>query len=73
LRLRERHATVLLDLDELAFIDARGLRVVLTAAADARNDGWAFTVTRGSARVRRLFEILDLYQDLPFDEAAPPR
>jgi anti-anti-sigma factor len=65
--LRERHATVLLDLDELAFIDASGLRVVLSAAADARNDGWAFTLTRGSAPVRRIVELLDLDKHLPFD------
>jgi anti-sigma B factor antagonist len=69
-RLRERHAAVLLDLDELAFIDAGGLRVVLTAAADARNDGWAFAVTRGSAPVRRLVELLDLDGQLPVDGAS---
>jgi anti-anti-sigma factor len=66
-RLRERHAPVLLDLDELEFIDASGLRMVLTAAHDARDDGWAFAVTRGSPRVRRLFELLDLDQHLTFD------
>ncbi len=66
-RLRERHETVLLDLDELAFIDAAGLRVILTAADDARSDGWALTVTRGSAPVRRLFELLDLDRHLPLD------
>jgi anti-anti-sigma factor len=70
-RLRERHAAVLLDLDELAFIDARGLHVVLTAAADARNAGWAFTVTRGSRPVRRLVELLDLDGHLPFDGDSP--
>jgi anti-sigma B factor antagonist len=69
-RLRDRHAAVLLDLDELAFIDARGLHVVLTAAADARNDGWAFTVTRGSPPVRRLVKLLDLDGHLPFDGAS---
>jgi anti-anti-sigma factor len=65
--LRERHEAVLLDLDALEFIDAAGLRVILTAAHDARTDGWAFTVTRGSAPVRRLFELLDLDPQLPFD------
>jgi len=56
--LRDRRETVLLDLDELEFMDAAGLRVVLTAAQHARTDGWAFTVSRGSAPVRRLFELL---------------
>jgi anti-sigma B factor antagonist len=68
-RLRARHATVVLDLDELSFIDASGLRVILTAAQDARNDGWGFTVTRGSAPVRRLIELLDLDAHLPLDGA----
>jgi anti-anti-sigma factor len=66
-RLRERDARVLLDLDELTFIDASGLRLVLTAAQDARNDGWAFTATRGSGPVRRVFELLDLDRHIPFD------
>lgn len=68
--LRERRAAVLLDLDELAFIDASGLRVVLSAAQDARNDGWEFTVTPGSARVRRLFVLLDLDKHLPVEGKA---
>jgi anti-anti-sigma factor len=65
--LRERHATVLLDLDELSFIDASGLRVLLTAAHDARNDGWAFALTRGSPQVRRLFDLLDIREQFVFD------
>jgi anti-anti-sigma factor len=69
-RLRERRAVVLLDLDELAFIDAAGLRVVVAAAQDAAKDGWVFTVTRGSAPVRRLFELLDIDRLLPFDAAS---
>jgi anti-sigma B factor antagonist len=69
-RLSARRSTVVLDLDELAFMDASGLRVILTAAQDARNDGWAFTVTRGSAPVRRLIELLDLDGHLPSDGAS---
>jgi anti-anti-sigma factor len=68
--LRARHATVVLDLDELTFIDASGLRVVFTAARDARSDGWAFTVTRGSGPVRRLIELLGLDAHLPFEVAS---
>ncbi len=65
--LHERGAAVVLDLDDLAFIDAAGLRVVLTAAEQSRNDGWGFTVTRGSAPVRRLFALLDIDAVLPFE------
>jgi anti-anti-sigma factor len=32
--LRERHETVLLDLDELTFIDASGIRLVVDAAEE---------------------------------------
>jgi anti-anti-sigma factor len=69
-RVREHGAAVLLDLDELSFIDAAGLRVILTAANDARNDGWAFAVTRGSAPVRRLFALVDAGRHLRFDGAS---
>jgi anti-anti-sigma factor len=68
--LRERHDTVVLDLEELTFIDAAGVRVILGAAQDSQNDGWAFTVTRGSGVVRRLFELLDLDPLLPLEGEA---
>jgi anti-anti-sigma factor len=67
--LRDRRASVLLDLDHLTFIDAGGIRIVLAAAADARADGWRFTVTRGSSCVRLPVELLGL--DLPYDESVP--
>jgi len=66
--LHERNTAVLLDLDELDFIDASGLRVVLCAASHAANDGWPFTVTRGSARVRRLFEMVDIDKHVPIED-----
>jgi anti-sigma B factor antagonist len=69
--LRGRHAAVLLDLNELDFIDASGLHLMLTAAADARRDGWAFAVTRGSAAVRRLLELLQLDGRLPYQQSDP--
>ena len=65
--LRERRETVLLDLDELEFIDMGGLRVVLMAAEDASNDGWALTVTRGSPAVRRLLALVSVDGQLPLD------
>jgi anti-anti-sigma factor len=70
-RLCERNATVLLDLDELEFIDVSGLRVVLGVASKAAQDGWAFTVTHGSAPVRRLFELLDVDTHLVRDGGSP--
>jgi anti-anti-sigma factor len=38
--LRERGEAVVLDLDELEFIDMSGLRVVFAAAEEASRDGW---------------------------------
>lgn len=67
-RLRERRESVLLDLDELSFIDMSGLRVVLAAADQAsRDDGGGFAVTRGSPQVRRLFALVRLDGRLPLD------
>ena len=66
-RLSERREQVLLDLDELTFIDMSGLRTLLTAAEDASRDGWALTVTPGSAPVRRLITLAQLDGQLPVD------
>jgi anti-anti-sigma factor len=62
-----RGEPVLLDLDELAFIDMSGLRVLLAAAEEASRDGWSFAVTRGSAQVRRLVGLVPLETQLPLD------
>ena len=65
--LRERHESVLLDLDGLTFIDASGVRLVLAAVEDSRRDGWEFAVTHGSRQVRRVFVLLGLDRHLPYD------
>jgi anti-anti-sigma factor len=66
-RLRECREPVLLDVDELTFIDMSGLRVLVSAAEEASRDGWSFAVTRGSARVRRLIGLVQLDRQLPLD------
>lgn len=66
-RLHERRESVLLDLDELSFIDMSGLRVVLAAAEQASRDGGGFTVTRGSSQVRRLVALVQPDGHLPVD------
>ena len=65
--LRERHESVLLDVDELTFIDASGIRLVVDAAEDSRRDGWGFAVTHGSWPVRRVLQLLELEQHVPYD------
>jgi anti-sigma B factor antagonist len=66
-RLQERGEHVVLDLDELTFIDMSGLRVLLAAADSASRDGWEFTVTRGSAPVRRLMSLVQVDGQLPVE------
>ena len=70
-RLARGHNRVLLDLDGLTFMDASGVRLVLTAARNAQNDGWAFAVTRGSPPVRRLFELVDADRHLTVEDGSP--
>lgn len=69
-RLRARREPVLLDLDELVFIDMSGLRVVLAAAGDASTEAQAFMATRGSRQVRRLVALVGLEERLPFEGPA---
>lgn len=54
------HATVLLDLSALRFVDSSGVRLVLMADKRARDAGRGFTVALGHGRARRLFEVLGL-------------
>jgi anti-sigma B factor antagonist len=48
---------VVLDLEDLQFIDSSGLRVILSAHERARERGQAFALTRGSQQVQRLLSI----------------
>ena len=57
--LREHRQPVLLDLDELEFIDMSGLRALRAAADDAAGDGLTFVVTRGSPALRRLLALVE--------------
>lgn len=63
---------MLLDLDELSFIDAKGARLVVEAAESARRDGWSFAITPGSSPVRRLFALLEIADELPYDGGMKP-
>ncbi|HEX4188254.1 MAG TPA: STAS domain-containing protein [Solirubrobacteraceae bacterium] len=48
---------IVLDLEDLQFIDSSGLRVILSANERARERGQAFALTRGSPQVQRLLSI----------------
>jgi anti-anti-sigma factor len=60
---------VVVDLRELSFVDARGLRVLLEAEARSRLDGMNLRFVAGEA-VRRLFEHAGLPDELSYIE--PP-
>ena len=55
---------VVLDLQQLEFIDSTGLRVLLTAHERARERGQEFAVTRGSEQVQRLLSITGVNEHL---------
>jgi anti-sigma B factor antagonist len=50
-------ALVVLDLEDIQFIDSSGLRVILSAHERARERGQDFAVTPGSPQVQRLLSI----------------
>lgn len=59
---------LVLDLQELRFIDSTGLRLIISADARAREGGWGFAIIPGPERVHRVFRIAGLEDRLPFTE-----
>ena len=55
---------LVLDLEELTFIDSTGLRVLLTAYEHAQQRGQEFAVTQGSPQVQRLLSITGVGEHL---------
>ncbi len=66
--LRDARQAVVLDLDELTFMDSTGIRLVLSACEDAAEHDWSFRVTRGSERVRHVLEVARVIDRLPYDD-----
>jgi anti-sigma B factor antagonist len=64
--LRTQGRGVVLDLDGLTFMDSTGIRVVLEAVQHSEEEGWAFTITRGSPAVRRIFGSAQIADRLPY-------
>jgi anti-sigma B factor antagonist len=62
-------AAIVVDLDELEFLDSTGLCALLAADARSRADGGRLTLTRGSPPVRRLFELVGADSRLSFADA----
>jgi anti-sigma B factor antagonist len=57
---------IVVDLAELSFMDSCGLRVLLSAARAARNDGGRLQLLPGPLAVQRLFAVTGTELLLPF-------
>ena len=55
---------VVLDLDELKFVDSTGLRIILLAHESARGRGQEFAITPGSPQVQRLLSITSVAEHM---------
>lgn len=56
---------LVIDLDNLEFLDSSGLRALMAAAEDAQAHGRRIAVTKGSEQVRRLLDITGATARLP--------
>jgi anti-sigma B factor antagonist len=60
-QLARSHATVILDLSDLQFIDSTGLSILLTNFNDAAHNGWQLQVDpKLTSQVRRVIELVGL-------------
>jgi anti-anti-sigma factor len=59
--------SIVLDLDQLEFLDASGVQMLLDASARSRTDGNRLRITRASApQVQRVIELTGVGDLLPF-------
>ena len=57
---------ILVDLDQLSYIDSTGLRLLARAARRADSDGDRLRMTRAAGQVAEIFRLTTLDQILPF-------
>lgn len=60
---------LVLDLEDLQFIDSTGLRIILATHERSRERGQEFAVTRGSQQVQRLLSITRVGEHLRIVES----
>jgi anti-anti-sigma factor len=58
--------TVILDLTQLRFIDASGIRTLVLASQESRRDGFDLQLTGSTPAVMRALEIVGVLDELPF-------
>lgn len=61
---------LVLDLQQLQFVDSAGLRVILAAHESARQRGQEFALTKGSDQVQRLLNIAGVDEHLRIIDSA---
>lgn len=61
-------ASIVLDLERVSFIDSMGLRLLIWAAKESREDGDRLRINGGSGPVRRMMEFTSLDRSLPLVE-----
>ena len=66
----KREPMIVLDLQQLEFIDSTGLRSILAALEACRGRGQEFAITPGSQQVQRLLRITGVAEHLPTITAA---
>ncbi len=59
-------ARIVLDLEELEFIDSTGLRMILELDGEAARDGFTLALVPGGEAVQRVFEVTGTLGALPF-------
>ena len=70
---RTQAGRILLDLDGLSSIDARGLQTLLGASRRSASNGSRLRLTRGRGDVARMFRLTMLDLTLPFTDRVVPR
>jgi anti-sigma B factor antagonist len=60
----EARGILVLDLQDLQFVDSAGLRVILAAHEHAQQNGQEFALTKGSEQVQRLLSIAGVDEHL---------
>lgn len=58
--------SLVLDLGGLAFIDSTGLRCMLDADAESRQDGFSIALIQGPPAVHRVFELTNTHMHFRF-------
>jgi anti-sigma B factor antagonist len=73
-RVGPQATAITLDLSELTFMGATGLRAVLFTRELCRQRGYEFRIVPGKAQVQHIFEMAGLVGRLPFQavDGAPP-